>query len=81
MKRVLMACIRGYQIFISPLLGQRCRFQPSCSHYALQAIEMHGPIRGSWLSVRRIARCHPLNAGGYDPVPPASSHRRTGDAD
>ncbi|NGY06488.1 membrane protein insertion efficiency factor YidD [Solimonas terrae] len=61
--------IRAYQILISPLLGPRCRFYPSCSHYAVTALRTHGIVRGSWLSARRIVRCHPLNPGGYDPVP------------
>jgi uncharacterized protein len=69
MRFVLVYLIRGYQLAISPLLGPRCRFYPSCSHYAREAIETHGAIRGSWLSVKRISRCHPLNEGGFDPVP------------
>lgn len=76
MRRVLtlplVALIRVYQILISPLLGPRCRFYPSCSSYALQALEQHGLIRGSYLSAARICRCHPLNPGGYDPVPEKS---------
>lgn len=76
MRRVLtlplIALIRLYQVLISPLLGPRCRFYPSCSSYALQALEQHGPVRGSWLSVQRICRCHPLHPGGYDPVPEKS---------
>ncbi|HEY9545754.1 MAG TPA: membrane protein insertion efficiency factor YidD [Solimonas sp.] len=67
--------IRSYQVLISPLLGPRCRFYPSCSHYAIDAIRTYGPLRGSWLAARRITRCHPLNPGGYDPVPErAHSH-------
>ncbi|MEK7840344.1 MAG: membrane protein insertion efficiency factor YidD, partial [Pseudomonadota bacterium] len=62
--------ISAYQLLISPLLGPSCRFHPSCSHYALEAIDTHGAGRGLWLSVRRIARCHPWCAGGPDPVPP-----------
>lgn len=62
--------IRFYQYFISPLLGPRCRFQPTCSQYALEAIRLHGALYGSWLSLKRIARCHPLSEGGEDPVPP-----------
>lgn len=69
LSRALQALIRGYQRFISPLLGPRCRFYPSCSHYALEAIQLHGPFRGGWLGFRRILRCHPLNPGGFDPVP------------
>ena len=61
--------IRLYQRLLSPLLGPRCRFYPSCSHYALQASHQHGPLRGSALAAGRILRCHPLNPGGYDPVP------------
>lgn len=61
--------IRCYQVLISPLIGPRCRFYPSCSHYAIDAIRTHGPLRGGWLAARRITRCHPLNPGGYDPVP------------
>jgi len=69
MRFVLVYLIRGYQLAISPLLGPRCRFYPSCSHYAREAIEAHGALRGTWLSVKRISRCHPLNDGGFDPVP------------
>nr|WP_093288965.1 membrane protein insertion efficiency factor YidD [Solimonas aquatica] len=64
--------IRCYQLLLSPLLGPRCRFYPSCSHYAAEAIVVHGLLRGSALALRRLSRCHPLNPGGYDPVPPAS---------
>lgn len=69
MRVLLTGPIRLYQRVLSPLLGPRCRFYPSCSHYALEAIERHGALRGSWLAGRRIARCHPLNEGGLDPVP------------
>jgi putative membrane protein insertion efficiency factor len=69
MRAILTGPIRAYQRFLSPLLGPRCRFYPSCSHYALEAIDRFGPGRGSWLAVKRISRCHPLNAGGLDPVP------------
>jgi uncharacterized protein len=67
--RLLMFPIAGYRRFISPLLGPRCRFAPSCSEYALTALAEHGAARGFWLAVARIARCHPFNPGGYDPVP------------
>ena len=64
---VLIAAVRAYQLGISPLLGQRCRFQPTCSHYCIEAIRRYGVVRGCWKAVRRIARCHPLHPGGYDP--------------
>ena len=69
--QLLVVPIEGYRRFISPFLGQRCRFAPSCSAYAVAAIQTHGAIRGLWLAARRIARCHPWNPGGVDPVPPA----------
>jgi putative membrane protein insertion efficiency factor len=69
MRFVLVALLRGYRAVISPLYGQVCRFYPSCSAYALDAVRMHGAARGSWLAVRRVGRCHPWAAGGYDPVP------------
>jgi hypothetical protein len=69
MRQVLMAIIRLYQLTLSPLLGPRCRFYPSCSCYAHTAIERHGVVRGTWLGLRRLLRCHPFTAGGYDPVP------------
>ncbi|MDQ7828917.1 MAG: membrane protein insertion efficiency factor YidD [Armatimonadota bacterium] len=66
---MLVAAIRLYQVVLSPLLGKRCRFYPSCSSYALEAVGRHGPWRGSLLAVRRLLRCHPFHPGGYDPVP------------
>ena len=65
----LWLVIRAYQLFISPLLGVNCRFQPSCSAYALEALEKHGPLHGGTLMVKRIVRCHPWGGDGYDPVP------------
>ncbi len=67
--RLLTFLIRGYQRIISPLLGPRCRFYPSCSQYAVDALRLHGAARGGVLVLRRLSRCHPLNPGGYDPVP------------
>jgi uncharacterized protein len=68
-RQLLIGLIRLYQWLISPLLGPRCRFHPTCSHYAIEALQRHGLLRGSWLAARRVTRCHPLNEGGYDPVP------------
>lgn len=68
-QQLLIAPIRGYQLTLSPLLGPRCRFYPSCSHYAIEAIQRHGALRGGGLALKRLSRCHPLNAGGVDPVP------------
>jgi putative membrane protein insertion efficiency factor len=73
MRALLRLLIRGYQRLLSPMLGPRCRFYPSCSHYALEALELHGSARGSWLALRRLLRCHPLHPGGYDPVPAAKA--------
>ena len=69
MKTVLRSLLRGYQRCISPALPPSCRYQPSCSHYALEAVELHGALRGSLLAAWRVLRCHPLVRGGYDPVP------------
>jgi putative membrane protein insertion efficiency factor len=74
--RLLMFLIGGYRRFISPMTGPHCRFVPSCSAYALEAVRRHGALRGSWLAVRRLARCHPFHPGGIDPVPPVASRRR-----
>lgn len=76
MTRALKLPIHVYRLGISPLIGPRCRFQPTCSAYALEALERHGPIRGLWLAVRRIMRCHPFGGFGYDPVPAPPSHPR-----
>jgi putative membrane protein insertion efficiency factor len=69
MKRAAIGSIRFYQRFISPGLGAQCRYYPTCSAYTLTAIERYGVAKGSWMGVRRIARCHPFHPGGYDPVP------------
>jgi putative membrane protein insertion efficiency factor len=69
MRAVLLVLLLAYQYAIRPLLGANCRFYPSCSDYAREAIERHGAGKGSWLSARRLARCHPYHPGGYDPVP------------
>lgn len=72
MRQVLIWLLRGYRFAISPLYGQVCRYHPTCSAYALQAVETHGALRGGWLAVRRVGRCHPWAAGGLDPVPPST---------
>lgn len=67
---LLQAPIQVYRLLISPWLGPKCRFSPSCSAYALEALQVHGPVKGLWLAARRIVRCHPLGGFGDDPVPP-----------
>jgi putative membrane protein insertion efficiency factor len=73
LKKFLLGLITLYRWTLSPFLGSRCRFYPSCSQYAAEAIETHGAARGAWLALKRIAKCHPFHAGGVDPVPPANS--------
>lgn len=69
MKWVLIVLVRAYQIVLSPWLGGNCRFEPSCSHYGLEALQKHGALRGTWLILRRLGRCRPFGPSGYDPVP------------
>lgn len=73
MKYPLIWLLKAYRFAISPMYGQVCRYHPTCSAYALEAVETHGALRGSWLALRRLVRCHPWSPGGYDPVP--LSHR------
>jgi len=73
MKSLLLLLIDGYKLLLSPFFGSQCRFYPTCSSYAREAIEVHGSLKGSWLAIRRILRCHPWHPGGVDPVPPAKS--------
>lgn len=72
-QRLLMGAVRVYRVFLSPVVGGACRFEPTCSVYALEALERHGAADGAYLATRRVLRCHPFCAGGLDPVPPASS--------
>jgi putative membrane protein insertion efficiency factor len=71
---LLIGFFRLWQLLVSPLYGQTCRFYPSCSAYGVEAVRVHGAVRGSWLTLRRIGRCNPWNPGGVDPVPPISGH-------
>ena len=76
MKRVVLALLRGYKWALSPLLPPACRYVPSCSEYAAEAVERHGVWRGGWMAMWRLLRCHPLVKGGWDPVKPAASEQR-----
>jgi uncharacterized protein len=75
MRHVLVAVLKAYRLLVSPIYGQTCRYYPSCSAYAVGAIETHGAVKGSWLAIRRLARCHPWTPGGVDLVPPRGSYR------
>ena len=77
MKTILIGLIKVYRLFISPLFPPCCRFRPTCSKYALEAINRFGVLKGSWLSVKRISRCHPFHPGGYDPVPTLEEGKNT----
>jgi hypothetical protein len=68
-RRSILLLLRFYRSFISPMLPPACRYEPSCSQYAIEAVELHGTLRGLWLAARRLARCHPFTRGGFDPVP------------
>lgn len=74
MKYVLIGLLKAYRLVISPLYGDVCRYWPTCSAYSLRAVEQHGALRGTWLTVRRLVRCHPWARGGYDPVPGTPEH-------
>jgi putative membrane protein insertion efficiency factor len=68
MQTIVIAVLRGYKAFVSPLLPSACRFHPTCSEYMLEAVRVHGVLRGAWMGVKRLGRCHPFHQGGYDPV-------------
>ncbi|MBB4826091.1 putative membrane protein insertion efficiency factor [Sporosarcina luteola] len=76
MKYILMSLIKVYQKVISPLTPPTCRFYPTCSHYGMEAIEKHGALKGSWLAIRRISKCHPFHEGGFDPVPEKANQEK-----
>ena len=75
MRRILIGFITAYRYLLSPFIGQHCRFTPTCSEYAMEAIDRHGAGKGSWLAMRRLLRCHPFHAGGLDPVPEHFPHK------
>ena len=78
--KLLIALVRAYQLFLSPFLGGSCRFQPTCSVYAMEALRTHGALRGTGLTLRRLSACHPLGRSGFDPVPELDSHASTLDS-
>ncbi|ULG71423.1 membrane protein insertion efficiency factor YidD [Macrococcus brunensis] len=75
MKQILLAIIRFYRSYISPMTPPTCRFHPTCSQYGMEAIETHGALKGSYLTTKRILKCHPFHPGGFDPVPPKEEHK------
>lgn len=75
---ILLFCVRAYQVLLGPFLGGACKFSPSCSQYAFEAIEVHGARRGTWLALRRLGRCRPFTMGGFDPVPETLEERTRG---
>jgi len=75
LSKIFILIVRLYQLTISPLLGANCRYSPTCSAYAIEAIQVHGPFRGGWLGLKRIASCHPWGGHGYDPVPKANQKK------
>lgn len=74
MRKVLIALIKVYRFTLSPFVGQHCRFTPTCSQYAMEAIDKHGSLKGSWMAAKRLSKCHPFHTGGWDPVPESCSH-------
>lgn len=73
--RAVLVLVRAYQVLLGPFIGGACRFEPSCSHYAMTAVSEHGVAQGAWLAIKRVARCHPFAAPGFDPVPPRPGHK------
>jgi len=74
MRKILIVFIKAYQLVLSPYIGQHCRYTPTCSCYAIEAIDQHGSLKGGWLGLKRLLRCHPWAKGGYDPVPEHKHH-------
>jgi len=78
MAKILISLVRAYQLLLSPLLGMNCRFQPTCSHYMMDAINRFGAVHGTWLGLRRLSRCHPFAKGGLDPIPELKTKNHNG---